>query len=306
MKKNFEHTKSNKYDDNRNKGTKQNTNSRDKNSRDKKSRDKKSRDKNNIDKNSRDKNNIDKNSRDKNNIGKNNIDKNNIDKNSRNTNSKATNIKAANIRNTNSKNTNGGDTDTGIIAGKQCWKPGNMLYPIPAVMVSCMDDKGRKDIITVAWTGNICSDPPMLSVSIRPERYSYDIIRRSGEFVVNLSTARLTKAIDWCGVKSGRDCDKFEEMKLTPVPSNKVKAPGIAQSPVNIECVVKDCIKLGSHDMFIAEVVCIDVASRYIDNKNRLDLKKAGLITYSHGEYFELGRQLGKFGYSIASTNKNH
>lgn len=187
---------------------------------------------------------------------------------------------------------------------KEIWKPGNMLYPIPAVMVSCGRDGEKPNIITVAWAGNICSSPAMLSISVRKERYSYDIIRETGEFVVNLTTKKLTRAADWCGVRSGRDYDKFKEMKLTPQPSNKISAPGIAQSPVNIECKVKQVVELGTHDLFIAEVMCVDVDDSLLDEKNRLDLGKAKLVAYSHGEYFMLGDKLGKFGYSVAKKNK--
>ncbi|WP_051204455.1 flavin reductase family protein [Butyrivibrio sp. VCD2006] len=183
---------------------------------------------------------------------------------------------------------------------KEIWQPGNMLYPIPAVMVSCQREGEVPNIITVAWAGNICSSPAMLSISVRKERYSYDIIKETGEFVVNLTNRKLVKATDWCGVRSGRDFDKFKEMNLTPQKSNKISAPGILESPVNIECKVKQIVELGTHDLFIAEVMCVDVDDRYLDERNRFDLKKADLIAYSHGEYFSLGEKLGKFGYSVA------
>lgn len=183
---------------------------------------------------------------------------------------------------------------------KEIWQPGNMLYPIPAVMVSCGRKGETPNIITVAWAGNICSSPAMLSISVRKERYSYDIIKETGEFVVNLCSKKLTRATDWCGVRSGRDYDKFKEMNLTPQKSNKVDAPGIEESPVNIECKVKQVIDLGSHDLFIAEVLCVDVDDKLLDDKGRLDLGKAKLVAYSHGEYFMLGEKLGKFGYSVA------
>lgn len=183
---------------------------------------------------------------------------------------------------------------------KEIWQPGNMLYPIPAVMVSCGRAGETPNIITVAWAGNICSSPAMLSISVRKERYSYDVIKETGEFVVNLTTKKLTRATDWCGVRSGRDYDKFKEMKLTPLPSQKISAPGIAESPVNIECKVKQVVELGSHDLFIAEVVSVSVDGKLLDEKNRLDLGKADLVAYSHGEYFALGEKLGKFGYSVA------
>ncbi len=185
---------------------------------------------------------------------------------------------------------------------KEIWQPGNMLYPIPAVMVSCCKEGETPDIITVAWTGNVCSQPAMLSISVRKERHSYNIIKETGEFVVNLTSEELTRAADWCGVRSGRDYDKFKEMKLTPMKSQKVSAPGIEESPVNIECKVKNVLELGSHDMFVAEVVCVTVDDRYLDDKNRFDMKAAGLVAYCHGEYFSLGKKLGKFGYSVAKN----
>lgn len=182
---------------------------------------------------------------------------------------------------------------------KQVWKPGNMLYPVPAVMVSCAREGEKPNIITLAWAGTICSDPAMVSVSIRPERYSYDIIKETGEFVINLSTRDLTYATDFCGVKSGRDVDKFAEMKLTPAPASKLNCPIIAESPVNIECKLKEIVKLGSHDMFIADVVAVDVSEKYMDETGKFSLENADLMAYVHGEYFSLGEKLGKFGYSI-------
>lgn len=188
---------------------------------------------------------------------------------------------------------------------KEVWQPGNMLYPIPAVMVSCGREGEKPNIITVAWAGNICSSPAMLSISVRKERYSYDIIKETGEFVVNLTNTELTRATDWCGVRSGRDYDKFKEMKLTPQKSQKISAPGIEESPVNIECKVKQVLELGSHDMFIAEVVAVTVDEKYMDEKGRFDLEAADLVAYSHGEYFKLGKKLGKFGYSVAKKPVN-
>lgn len=183
---------------------------------------------------------------------------------------------------------------------KQEWKPGNMLYPVPVVMVSCAREGENPNIITVAWAGTICSDPVMLSISVRKERYSHSIISDTKEFVVNLTTQSLCMATDYCGVKSGKDVDKFKEMNLTPVQSNVVKAPRIAESPVNIECRVVDIKELGSHDMFIAEVVSVSVDESLLDDNQRLDLEKADLIAYSHGEYFMLGKKIGKFGFSVA------
>lgn len=182
---------------------------------------------------------------------------------------------------------------------KQEWKPGNMLYPVPAVMISCQREGEKPNIITVAWAGTICSDPAMVSISVRKERYSHPIISETGEFVINLTTKDLAFATDYCGVKSGKDVDKFKEMKLTAAPSNKVSCPGIAESPVNIECKVKQVIELGSHDMFIAEVVAVDVSEEYLDENGKFNLNSTGLVTYSHGEYFTLGEKIGKFGYSV-------
>ena len=176
---------------------------------------------------------------------------------------------------------------------------GNMLYPIPAVMVSCAGKDIKPNIITIAWAGTVCSNPPMVSISIRKERYSYDIIKSSQEFVINLVTEELTRAADYCGVRSGREIDKFKEMNLTPVKGQLTMAPLIAEAPVNIECRVKDMIPLGSHDMFLAEVVSVAVDQRFLDEKGKFHLNKTGLIVYSHGEYYGLGKYIGKFGYSV-------
>ena len=183
---------------------------------------------------------------------------------------------------------------------KQEWRPGNMLYPVPAVMVSCQRENEKPNIITVAWAGTICSDPVMLSISVRKERYSHRIISETKEFVVNLTTKDLCRATDYCGVRSGRDVDKFKEMNLTPQKSSKINAPAIAESPVNIECKVVNVIELGSHDMFIAIVEAVHVDEKLLDDKGRLRLEDANLLAYSHGEYFELGEKIGKFGFSVA------
>ena len=182
---------------------------------------------------------------------------------------------------------------------KLVWKPGNMLYPVPAAMVSCQREGEKPNILTIAWTGTICSDPAMVSISVRKERYSYPIIKESGEFVINLTTKNLAFATDYCGVKSGKDTDKFKEMGLTPMRASKVACPIIAESPVNIECRVKEVLELGSHDMFIAEVVAVDVSEEYMDENNKFNLNDTDLIAYSHGEYFTLGEKVGKFGYSV-------
>ena len=183
---------------------------------------------------------------------------------------------------------------------KQEWKPGNMLYPVTAVMVSCGREKEIPNIITVAWTGTICSDPAMLSISVRPERYSYGIIRETKEFVVNLTTKDLARATDWCGVKSGRDVDKFQQMHLTAAKAIHLKsAPIIAESPVNIECKVKEVLELGSHHMFLAEVAGVQISEKYMNETGKFELNDTGLVAYSHGEYFTLGEKIGKFGYSV-------
>lgn len=183
--------------------------------------------------------------------------------------------------------------------GRQYWRGGNMLYPVPAVMVSCMRPGERPNIITVAWAGTVCSAPAMLSISVRKERYSHSIIEETGEFAVNLVNKELTFATDYCGVRSGRDVDKFREMKLTEQPSRYISAPGIAESPLILECKVKQQILLGTHDMFLAEVVGVSVDERYIDEKGTFHLNDAKLTAYSHGTYFELGEALGTFGFSV-------
>lgn len=187
---------------------------------------------------------------------------------------------------------------------KQSCKPGNMLYPLPVVMVSAADKEGRDDIITVAWAGTVCTNPPMVSISIRPERYSYHMIRETGEFVINLTTEELAFATDYCGVKSGRDVDKFKETGLTREKAEKVKAPMIAEAPVSIECKVKEIRELGSHHMFIAQVVAVHADEKYMDEKNRFDLNRARPIVYSHGEYLGTGKKLGTFGYSVKKAKK--
>jgi flavin reductase (DIM6/NTAB) family NADH-FMN oxidoreductase RutF len=184
------------------------------------------------------------------------------------------------------------------------FKPGTMIYPLPAVMVSCGETPDEYNIITIAWTGTICSDPPMCYISVRPGRTSYPIIKRTGEFVINLTTEALARATDWCGCRSGKKYNKWKEMNLTPHPSTVVKAPGIAESPVNIECVVKQILPLGTHDMFIAEVVNITVDEQYIDEKGAFSLAKALPLVYNHGHYFGLGKPIGKFGWSVEKKKK--
>ena len=188
--------------------------------------------------------------------------------------------------------------------GKRQFKPGNMLYPVPAVMVSVADKEGNANIITVAWAGTVCTNPPMLTISIRPERYSYHMIRETGEFVVNLTTEELARATDYCGVRSGRDTDKWTDMGLTKEKASKVSVPLILECPVNLECRVVDVKELGSHDMFIAKVMGVTVDERYMNDKGKFNLNASGLVTYSHGEYFELGKRLGSFGYSVKRPAK--
>lgn len=182
---------------------------------------------------------------------------------------------------------------------KLSWKAGNMLYPVPAVMVSCERAGEKPNIITLAWAGTICSDPVMVSISVRKERYSHSIIKETGEFVINLVTKDLTFATDYCGVKSGRDVDKFKEMNLTPIKIEGVNCSAIAESPLSLACKVKEIKELGSHDMFIAEVVGVTVDDKYMTETGKFELNSANLVAYSHGEYYELGEKLGTFGYSV-------
>lgn len=180
-----------------------------------------------------------------------------------------------------------------------------MIYPLPAVMVSCGAEPDEYNILTVSWTGTICTDPAMCYISVRPQRHSYGIIKKHREFVINLTTNDLAFATDWCGVKSGSRYKKFEEMKLTPVPASRVKAPMIEESPVNIECVVKEIMELGSHHMFISEVVAVHADEKYISDKTGLfKLNDAGLLCYSHGKYYKTGSLVGKFGFSVEKKKK--
>lgn len=182
---------------------------------------------------------------------------------------------------------------------KELWKPGNMLYPLPAVLVSMADREGNYNIITIAWAGTVCTNPPMVSISLRPERYSYEILKDTGEFVVNLTTRELVYATDYCGVKSGRETDKFKDLGLTPLPGEQVAAPLIGESPVNIECRVRQIMPLGSHHMFLADVAAVHADAKYMDEKHKFHLEKADPIVYSHGAYYVCGEQLGVFGYSV-------
>lgn len=182
---------------------------------------------------------------------------------------------------------------------KQIWKPGNMLYPLPVVMVSVRDKKGNDNIITVAWAGTVCTNPPMVSISVRPDRYSYHMLMESGEFVINLTTEELCRAADYCGVKSGREVDKFQQLGLIKEEASVVSAPMIGQSPVNIECRVARVEELGSHHMFLARVEAVHADETWMDEKGRFDLNRALPVAYSHGEYYGLGKKLGSFGFSV-------
>jgi flavin reductase (DIM6/NTAB) family NADH-FMN oxidoreductase RutF len=182
---------------------------------------------------------------------------------------------------------------------KTHWKPGTIVYPIPAVMVSCGATPEEYNILTIAWTGTINSDPPMCYISVRPGRHSYEIIKRTGEFVINLTTEKLAKATDWCGCRSGRKYNKWKEMNLTPVPAQKINAPVIGESPVNIECSVKDIIELGSHHMFVSEVVGVTIDDTFLNEEKAFSFAKAKPLVYSHGHYFGLGKNIGKFGWSV-------
>lgn len=183
---------------------------------------------------------------------------------------------------------------------KLAWRPGNVLSPVPAVLVSCGGSRGWKpNLITIAWAGTVCSDPPMLSISVRPERYSHDIISETGEFVVNIPSLKQTRAVDWCGVVSGRDVDKFAHSGLTPAPALKVQSPIVLESPVNIECRLTQSLPLGSHTLFLAEVISVQVSAPLVNAKGRLCLEKGGLLAFAHGHYFALGRHLGHFGFSV-------
>ena len=188
---------------------------------------------------------------------------------------------------------------------KQSWKPGNVLAPVPAVLVSCGgNNKWQQNLITIAWVGSICSDPPMLSISIRPERHSYEIIKDTREFVVNLTTEKHAKAVDWCGMVSGRDVNKFERTKLTPMDALKVNCPVVLECPINIECKVQKIIKLGTHNMFLAEVIAVQVSSELIDKKGKFRLDKSNLLAFGLGEYFKMGPSVGKFGFSVRKRKR--
>ena len=189
--------------------------------------------------------------------------------------------------------------------GKQVWKAGNMVYPLPAVMVSTADKSGKSNILTIAWTGTICTNPAMVYISVRPERYSYHMLKESGEFVINLTTEQLAKATDYCGVRSGKDVDKWKEAHLTPAKAEKLRyAPVIEECPVNIECKVTEVKELGSHHMFLADVLAVHADPQYMDEKKKFRLNDAKPLVYSHGEYLGIGKKLGTFGYSVKKKKK--
>ena len=188
---------------------------------------------------------------------------------------------------------------------KHNWKPGTMIYPLPAVLISCEVVPEEYNLITASWVGTICTNPPMCYISIRPERHSYPILKKNMEFVINLTTKDMAFATDWCGVRSGKDYDKFKEMKLTPVPASIVKAPCIDESPLCIECRVREILSLGSHNMFISDVINVMADEKYIDPATgAFDMPKANLPVYSHGHYYEMGKEIGKFGWSVQKKKK--
>lgn len=196
-------------------------------------------------------------------------------------------------------------TDKKNIIEKVSWKPGTMLYPLPVVMVSCGQKQEDYNIITIAWTGIINTNPPMCYISVRKSRHSFNLIKEAGGFVINLTTKELAYATDWCGVKSGKNVNKFKAMKLTPVPAEKVNAPMIEESPVNIECKVQSITELGSHHMFIAEILAVHGDTKYIDKKTgAFNLAESELITYAHGRYYTVAKKVGKFGYSVEGSGK--
>ncbi len=182
---------------------------------------------------------------------------------------------------------------------KEDWKPGTLIYPLPALLVSCGSTPEEHNLLTVAWAGTVCTNPPMCYISVRPERHSYDIIKRNMEFVINLTTEEMARATDWCGVRSGRDFDKFAEAGLTPAPSRCVKAPAVAESPLSIECRVRDITHLGSHDMFVADVVHVRADKRYFTEDGKWHLEQSRPLVYLHGAYYGLGELIGRFGWSV-------
>ena len=205
-----------------------------------------------------------------------------------------------NKKNTEPTNSTPADIESDSGKGHVSWKPGTLIYPLPAVLISCGGSPEEYNLLTISWVGTICTNPPMCYISVRPERHSYDIIKKNGEFVINLTNEEMAYATDWCGVKSGKDHNKFAEMNLTPAKSEFITAPIIKESPLSIECRVKEIVKLGSHDMFIAEVLNVQADSRYINAETgEFKLSEAKLIAYSHGHYYKLGEEIGKFGWTV-------
>jgi flavin reductase (DIM6/NTAB) family NADH-FMN oxidoreductase RutF len=206
---------------------------------------------------------------------------------------------------TTSKNPTDKTLESDAGKGHVSWKPGTLIYPLPAVLISCGSNEEEYNLLTVSWVGTICTNPPMCYISVRPERHSYEIIKRNKEFVINLTNEEMAYATDWCGVRSGKDHNKFIEMNLTPAKSEFINAPIIKESPISIECRVKEIVKLGSHDMFIANVVNVQADSRYINPvTGEFRLSDAKLIAYSHGHYYKLGEEIGKFGWSVKKKKK--
>jgi len=200
---------------------------------------------------------------------------------------------------------NSSEVEIGLEHNHVSWKPGTLIYPLPAVLISCGNNSDNYNLLTISWVGTICTNPPMCYISVRPERHSYNIIKETGEFVINLTNEDMAYATDWCGVKSGKDFNKFEEMKLTAVKGELVNAPIVKESPLCIECRVKEIIPLGSHDMFIAEVVNVQADTKYIDPEtDTFNLGAAKLIAYSHGHYYKLGEEIGKFGWTVQKKKK--
>ena len=186
---------------------------------------------------------------------------------------------------------------------KQKWKGGALLAPVPTAMVTCSDGE-RDNVLTIGWTGILCTHPPKTYISVRPSRHSYEMIKKSGEFAINLTTKDLVRAADWCGVHTGAKVDKFERCCLHKEPANEIACPLLAESPISLECRVTDVIKLGTHDMFIADIVAVDVDDDLVDEDGKLHMERAGLVAYAHGIYYELGRQLGSFGFAVAKKKK--
>ena len=186
---------------------------------------------------------------------------------------------------------------------KISWRPGTQIYPLPAVIVTCGDNPQTWNMLTIAWTGTICSDPPMCYISVRPQRASYPLLIKNMEFTINLTTEEIAFATDWVGVKSGKDNNKWKKTGLTPLPGEMVASPTILESPLSIECRVKEIIKLGTHEMFISDVLNVRVDSKYLDDTGKFNLEKSGLIAYSHGNYFKLGDIIGHFGFSVKRRN---